>query len=301
LLNTSKIKPLCEHSFVLGVGQLHIELRGHRPVDEIGFGGSLQPFVVDESPNMTIEIAFGPIDADVLGGAHRVFDSEGLWQLYETDQQLLISLRTVEEGRSYRLAIFDRQLSRGRIVSDPAGRSGAPGALLPDPLEYPLAEVLMILLLAKHGGLMVHACGLERDGQGYLFVGPSGQGKTTIARLAKGRYNVLNDDRVVLRMKDGRPWMFGTPWHGELSQVSPAGVPLQRLFFIEQADRHSAAPVRPAAASAALLSRAFPPLWSSESMAATLAFVDDVVACLQCYRLDFRPEPGLFEEVERCG
>jgi hypothetical protein len=277
-------------------------LRTQRPIDGIGFSTPLEQFVEPAAtPDLMIELEFGPIPDGVAYGARMVFDSEGLWRLYEGPDRLIILLATMDQRRVYRAGVFDRRLSRGRILSDPKGRTGAVCDLLPDPLEYPLGEALMILLLARHGGFMVHACGLERNGCGFLFVGHSGTGKTTIAELAGPRFRVLNDDRVVLRLVDGRPWMFGTPWHGESTRFSPLGAPVERVFFIEHADSHHTSPVTSSIASAAILSRGFPPLWSVSSMESTLSFIDDVVRTVPCRRLGFTPDSHLFDEVERCA
>jgi len=70
-------------------------------------------------------------------------------------------------------------------------------------LGYPLDQLLMILLLSEGKGLLHHGCGIEDRGLGYLFVGNSGHGKSTMAKVvvcAKAP-RVLNDDRVVVRLE----------------------------------------------------------------------------------------------------
>jgi hypothetical protein len=86
-----------------------------------------------------------------------------------------------------------------------------------DPFFGPTMELLMINYLACGRGTIVHACGVEYNGKGYLFAGESGAGKSTLARLLdqeKG-IKVLSDDRIVLRKQDGGVRIYGTPWHGE--------------------------------------------------------------------------------------
>jgi serine kinase of HPr protein (carbohydrate metabolism regulator) len=45
----------------------------------------------------------------------------------------------------------------------------------------------------------MHACGLVDRGDGYLFCGRSGAGKSTSAGLWQREPRVLNDDRVLIQ------------------------------------------------------------------------------------------------------
>ncbi len=65
--------------------------------------------------------------------------------------------------------------------------------------ERTFAYILMQALPREHGALLLHACGVALDGRGHAFFGPSGAGKTTVARLAAGHAQVLCDENVVLR------------------------------------------------------------------------------------------------------
>jgi len=284
---------------MLAFGGLRLGLRSEAPFRDIGFPPSLETFRTDGPADVELDLRFATPRESELAGARPVFDSEGLWQLLEGDDRLFLALRGMDDGRLFRLAAFDRGLTRGTIVSDPAGKLGARGPLLPDPLEYPLGEALTVCLLAAGRGLLVHACGLERDGRGFLLVGHSGAGKTTLARLARERFRVLNDDRVVLRLVDGVPWIHGTPWHGDCSEVSAAGAPLAGLWIINHGTSHRTFQLEPGRAAAEILARCFLPLWSAPGMAFTLSLLDDVTARVPCSRLEFTPDTGVFDEVLR--
>jgi hypothetical protein len=171
--------------------------------------------------------------------------------------------------------------------------------LLPGPLEFPLFEVLMVCLLGQDKGLMVHACGVDDDGRGYLFTGNSTHGKTTMARLWEGRARILNDDRIIVRRYDGRLWMYSTPWHGEYPVVSPDPVPLDRIFFLRHAPDNDLRSREGVAASSTLLARCFPPFWDRQGMAFTLDFCAQVIAETPCYELGFVPEADVVDFV-RC-
>ena len=146
---------------------------------------------------------------------------------------------------------------------------------------------------------MVHACGVDDGGRGYLFAGNSTHGKTTIARLWGHEASILNDDRIVLRKRAGRFWMYGTPWHGEYTATSPQGVPLEKIFFLRHAQLNTTSRKKGAAASAMLLARCFPPFWDAPCMEFTLDFCAELVDAVPCYELGFIPDKGVLETVRR--
>jgi hypothetical protein len=50
-------------------------------------------------------------------------------------------------------------------------------------VSHPLDQLLVINLLSLGRGLLVHACGIDANGRGYVFLGASREGKSTTARL----------------------------------------------------------------------------------------------------------------------
>src|SRR5262249_29799700 len=66
------------------------------------------------------------------------------------------------------------------------------------PSLHAFLRVANALLLAEIDGLLLHASSVLRRGRAFLFPGPSGAGKTTIARLAAGG-GVLSDEVSAVR------------------------------------------------------------------------------------------------------
>jgi len=180
-----------------------------------------------------------------------------------------------------RLGEDEHSLAADRVLSLDA--SGATGSILMDPgsasdpaarypLEYPLEDLLFRHLMADHGALLVHACGVAWRGLGYLFVGSSGAGKSTTARLWRAAgATVLNDDRVVLEAGGDGILIHPTPWFGEHPEVGGEAAPLRAVYLLRQGDAVAFERLRPATAAALVFAKSFPPLWDPERMERTLA------------------------------
>lgn len=233
-----------------------------------------------------------------LADAEKVFDSKMLWGLYKIGNRHVFMVSDGVPRRVIRIAVFNEDFRHGDVFSLLDG-CDLQRKDLPNPLEFPLSEVLMVCLLAKGRGLMVHACGICDNGRGYLFAGNSAHGKSTLANLWKEEAMVLNDDRIILRLRKGRFWMYGTPWHGDYNGVSPQGVPLDKIFFLRHAENNSADPKKGVSASAMILARCFPPLWDPEGMRYTLDFCSQLAEEVPCYELGVVPDRHILDFV-RC-
>ena len=168
------------------------------------------------------------------------------------------------------------------------------------PLNRPLGEVLFSHLLTVTGrGVLFHACGIAQDGRGTLFAGVSGAGKTTMSRLWLSEPNVtlLNDDRIIIRERDGAFWMYSTPWHGEEKSVTNMAVPLDRVFIIGHGTENSARKLRTSSAVASMLARSFPTHWDSNGMSFALGFLEALSREVPCYKLEFVPNRSVVEYV----
>jgi hypothetical protein len=105
---------------------------------------------------------------------------------------------------------------------------------------------------------LFHGCGVIVKGKGYLFTGPSGAGKTTVARLAAERA-VLNDEAVLLKMQDGEVWMGGTPLLGGVNQRMATWVPLQAILVLQHGEDVELRPLGKGEAYPRFLSQLFAP------------------------------------------
>jgi hypothetical protein len=167
------------------------------------------------------------------------------------------------------------------------------------PLEYPLEEFLFRHLLAHRQAVLLHACGVLWRGRGYLFVGSSGAGKSTTARLWRSAgATVLNDDRTVLDVSAGPPRVHPTPWFGEHPEVGSQTAPLAAIYLLRQGPEPGHVPLPPARAAALLFAKSFPPLWDPDGIQAVLATLDAALARIPCGWLTVPPDQRAVEWVQ---
>jgi hypothetical protein len=77
-------------------------------------------------------------------------------------------------------------------------------------LEHRIASSAISTLLAEHGDLVLHASAVEVDDRAVIFCGPSGRGKSTLARtLGELGHRVLGEDGIAIELGDeGTPTAF---------------------------------------------------------------------------------------------
>lgn len=88
-----------------------------------------------------------------------------------------------------------------------------------------------------HDAFLMHCAVIEYEGRGYAFSAPSGTGKTTHIRLwqrvfGEDKVTVVNGDKPLLRLIDGKIYAYGTPWCGKEGYNVNTRVPLSGLCFI---------------------------------------------------------------------
>ena len=248
-------------------------------------------------PDSTVTAGWG--DPGGTSPAELVFDSGGVWKLYRdgTRHRFLFSSPALGP-LPYKEATFEADFSSGEVTLRRACFQSAQGLW---PLEYPLDELLLQGLLARGRGAEIHACGVaDPSGRGLLFVGQSGAGKTTMARLWEGvpGITVLSDDRVILRRVGDSFTMYGTPWHGEAALAEPASAPLASVFFLEHSAANTLMPLRGAAAATRLFTCGFPPFHDRDGLDFTLSFFAEMAAEVPCHELRFAPDKQVVEFVE---
>lgn len=147
--------------------------------------------------------------------------------------------------------------------------------------------------------ILLHSAILEYDGKGYAFLGRSGTGKSTHARLWKkylGTPKMINGDKPILQFIGDGFLAHGTPWRGKESWGMRTSAPLCGLCFLEQAKENSIQKLSPTEVSARLLGQILLPK-TEENAVATLELADKLIETVPAYLL----KCDVSKEAVRCS
>ena len=190
------------------------------------------------------------------------------------------------------------QRSDFRAELDPALRHGR---IWQSATQYAIDAAFRIvhsLLLAKQGGLLVHAASVVRNGRAFLFAGVSGAGKTTISRLAPPDVTLLTDEISYLRREADGYVAYGTPFAGELAQPGEnVRAPLAALYLLAQGTENRIDPVAEADALRAVLRCVLFFAHDSELVGHVFDSVCNLVQRVPVRRLTFVPDFRVWELI----
>lgn len=269
-----------------------IALRSDDPRLAWEWPGATSRFLVTPA-TPDVDLVVRAVDSIAPANGELVFDSGAVWRLYREGEGFRIECHSeVFPSNPYKAASFDASFTRGEILMSEAAHHLSP-------LDYPLDEVLVSHLLGRGRGVELHSCGvIDREGRGHLFVGMSGAGKSTTARLWGSRAAaIVSDDRVIVREEDGVMWMHGTPWHGEAALSVAASAPLAGVYLLEQSARLALRELHAANAVARLFGCSFPPFHDPESVAFTLEFLERLVQRVSVRELCFTRDARVAELI----
>ena len=111
------------------------------------------------------------------------------------------------------------------------------GQLMPRLVRFSLWIAYGLVTLHQQT-VAIHTSVIQYKGRTVLFLGESGTGKSTHTRLWRENIEgavLLNDDSPILRVMDGKVWMFGSPWSGKTPCYKTESYPLAACVRLSQA------------------------------------------------------------------
>ncbi len=221
------------------------------------------------------------------------------WIIYETASGYIYKMFVDGDNESPLVAIFNKDHTKGHIYKGEIYVKIFKKGNLTSLLCFPTDQILFARLLADRSGIILHGSGIILKKKGFLFVGHSDAGKTTLVKIFRHYAKILNDDRMIVRKEGSRFYLYGTPWHGELSLVAPDRVPLKAIFFLNQAEENRIKRTGGLEAFKRLYGCTIKALVTERWTKNALDICQDLSHEVPCYHLYFDKTEGVISTIEK--
>lgn len=281
---------------VFAIAETSIGLRCERESRRgLRLARSFEPFAVADR-GCDIEIAIASDDHLSPAIGECIYDSKLHWRSLREGKSTVFEFVHPPTGLLYCQTRVPSDFTRAEVrFSESAFRELAPPQSDDSfwEIPYPLDQLLLIPALARREAVLLHACGAEITGRGFVFAGHSGDGKTTLAGLlSREGTPLLSDERIAIRKTERGFVAFGTPWPGEGNVVSNGACPLQGMFILKKAARHALGGSSPSLAPD-LVARAIVPYYLPDIAERILGILAELASGVPLRELHFARAPGL--------
>lgn len=198
------------------------------------------------------------------------------------------------EPSEIRLVVSPEDIAFERRLAESNDGSGFSDAYLERQALYrKIAEALV-----NRNVILFHGSAIETEGNAYIFTAPSGTGKSTHARLWRevygDRVRMVNDDKPLIRINDGIPVVFGTPWSGKHGLARNVNVPVKGVCLLNRGEENSIGEISGPEAFSVLLQQTYRP--SELTLAAKVVELAAAMAeKVECWRMYCNMEPSAAE------
>jgi hypothetical protein len=227
-----------------------------------------------------------------------------------------LGISTEPDDKSlHRVAVFTNDYTRATIYSPPADAERIRANGWPSLSLFPTDQIWLGPLLADRSAVLLHAAGVILQGQGLLFVGHSSAGKSTTMTLLKNavagaaegshtglplQFEILCDDRNIVRRCDEGWRVYGTWSHGDVADVSSASAPLRAILFLQKDTVSTIVPLTDRKEIwKRLLATLIRPMVTAQWWQKELDVLEGIVNDVPCCIMHFDKSGAIVAELER--
>ena len=269
---------------------MSIEVQSDLPLTDKTFSPKFKVFQIDGPLNENIVLHHRfEVFRVKLNVENRVY-MKPPWAVYHQDGQWIYQWIKAEPPHEnyFKTVVTDNEHSFLDIYNDRSMKEKLLRGELTSLTMFPTDQILLGRILAYRNGCIMHSLGVNLDEQGFLFVGHSDAGKSTMAGFMKQGADILCDDRNIIRKINNVYFVSGTWSHGDVPDVSPETVPLKGIFFLEKANTNQVIPVADKRqAFKQLLACMIRPLATHDWWDKSLEFLSDLCQQVPCWNLQF--------------
>ena len=180
-------------------------------------------------------------------------------------------------------------------------------------IYHPIDQLFFQYHFALNQILMFHGCAFSLNGKGFIILGESGAGKSTVLKnllhLSKNcsenlDFTILNDERNVVYSRNNSFKLAPTPWHGELDIVNNIETDLDYILFLDDHEKGNIiAPLPVEIALQKAVHTCFLPYWDREFLENNLATLENMISCFQgkLFSLSYNSPEYLFNMLGNLG
>lgn len=266
-----------------------VEMPGDLPVHALM--QSYQPFAETEAKvplfSLQIEVC-RKLPLEQAGGlVHRFDDDAAFIWLYKRDDKYAFGFSNHADA-PMSVLIVDSNYRHGKLF---VGETQA----LPL-LAFGINNSLMLLFAlntARLNTLLIHASVIRYRENGFVFLGKSGTGKSTHARLWLENMEdaaLLNDDNPVIRLENEDVFVYGSPWSGKTPCYKNERIKLKAIVRLSQASTNRIMKLSRLEAYASLISSCSCMKWVRNMSDGVCDTVEKVIGQCGCYFLECLPD-----------
>ncbi len=210
------------------------------------------------------------------------------WRVKSTQEKIFIQV-DFDDHKQLKSLLAVIQPSLSKIEVQVEEHIGIEGPIYMDPLIHPLGSLLLLYIVHIKGGVLMHASAVIDHGCSYLFSGVSGIGKSTMARLwFECGGDVINDDRVILRLQDDLVRIYNNPMP-YYQQYSKEGV-LKKIFLLKQSPENYIKLVSGVNAYSRVLGNFIQQFYEKEMVNKHLDYIHKILDRVSVYEVGFKPD-----------
>ena len=211
-----------------------------------------------------------------IGIENRFHHIERLAQDYFTDEEPIFTV-----------SVTDSEIEDERKISETDCQDGY--------YESIVAYRKIAEKLPEYDAFVFHGSVIAMNGEAYIITAHSGVGKTTHTRLWLSEFSdeasILNGDKPILRIMDGKVYACGTPWQGKEGYGKNEILPTRGIAFLYRGDKNRAHEMPTNEAVTRFMSQAYLPKQSRAMLLKTMQLADKVIKGIRLVHLECNMEP----------
>ena len=153
--------------------------------------------------------------------------------------------------------------------------------------------------LPEFGKFIIHGAAISYKDKGYLFLAPSGTGKTTHINLWKSNLDgveIINGDKPIISLENDKTYVYGTPWSGSERFNTNKRVKLQSIILLKRGGKDEIVEIDKQEVLKELLDKIYYPD-SVKERTKTLELINEAFKNVKSYELKCTMNKSAFTEA----